>query len=322
MDAAQVQATLHTQQYDAALQALNDNRKAIEDNDSLTDLQRKAQLAGVDAQITALNGDRSLQVQKDNQTTNPTASLASVGFVNALNDFVIASQDAAEQMRQITDNILSTANAEIVKAMSGQRTDWKNAGAGVFRSVANTGLQKAEGSALSALGFGGMGKPDGTQSKPLYVKIADAANSAASSAGGLLSKLFGGGSSSVAADAGESGASSLLGGAGNIFMSALPFLADGGPLSANTMAVVGERGPELFMPSTSGHVIPNHQLSNIGSGGGDTHNWNIDARGATDPAQVKAQVMQGIVEAAPHIIAATQKANQETKRRSSPSAQK
>ena len=36
----------------------------------------------------------------------------------------------------------------------------------------------------------------------------------------------------------------------------LPERATGGPLSANQLALVGERGPELFLPSTSGMVEP------------------------------------------------------------------
>jgi hypothetical protein len=35
------------------------------------------------------------------------------------------------------------------------------------------------------------------------------------------------------------------------------YRARGGPLAAGQLAVVGERGPELFMPSSSGQVIPN-----------------------------------------------------------------
>ena len=40
--------------------------------------------------------------------------------------------------------------------------------------------------------------------------------------------------------------------------------ASGGPLNAGQLAMVGERGPELFMPRTSGTVIPNHALAGSG----------------------------------------------------------
>ena len=42
--------------------------------------------------------------------------------------------------------------------------------------------------------------------------------------------------------------------------------AEGGRTTANQPIVVGERGPELFVPNTSGTVIPNDELG-MGSGG-------------------------------------------------------
>ena len=51
--------------------------------------------------------------------------------------------------------------------------------------------------------------------------------------------------------------------------------ANGGPVNAGTSYVVGERGPELFVPNTSGKIIPNG-----GSGGGNTINLTVN--GAID----------------------------------------
>lgn len=60
--------------------------------------------------------------------------------------------------------------------------------------------------------------------------------------------------------------------------------AMGGSVSANTPYIVGERGPELFVPGTSGGIVPNNKL---GMGGGVTVApvYNIDARGATADLQ-------------------------------------
>lgn len=51
----------------------------------------------------------------------------------------------------------------------------------------------------------------------------------------------------------------------------------GGPVSGNKTYLVGERGPELFVPSVSGSIVPNNRLSSFGgrpafatSGGGRT----------------------------------------------------
>jgi phage-related minor tail protein len=47
--------------------------------------------------------------------------------------------------------------------------------------------------------------------------------------------------------------------------------ATGGPVSAGSPYIVGERGPELFMPSGSGTIIPNNQMGGMG---GQTINYN------------------------------------------------
>jgi hypothetical protein len=51
--------------------------------------------------------------------------------------------------------------------------------------------------------------------------------------------------------------------------------AAGGPVSSGTSYVVGERGPELFVPNTAGTIIPNG-----GTGGGSTINLTVN--GAID----------------------------------------
>lgn len=64
-----------------------------------------------------------------------------------------------------------------------------------------------------------------------------------------------------------------VGGFAGIFKSLLGFRADGGPVSGGRPYIVGERGPELFMPSVSGSIIPNNAVGSfmgggMGSGGG------------------------------------------------------
>jgi hypothetical protein len=53
--------------------------------------------------------------------------------------------------------------------------------------------------------------------------------------------------------------------------------AAGGPVIGGTSYIVGERGPELFTPSSSGMITPNNRL---GSGGSTI---NINVTGAIDP---------------------------------------
>ena len=71
-----------------------------------------------------------------------------------------------------------------------------------------------------------------------------------------------------------SGGTSLFGG----------FFADGGRTSANTPIIVGERGPELFVPDSAGTVIPNDQVGMSGGGAGQQIDvtFNINTIDATD----------------------------------------
>jgi hypothetical protein len=43
----------------------------------------------------------------------------------------------------------------------------------------------------------------------------------------------------------------------------LPALATGGPVTAGMPHIVGERGRELFIPSTDGVIVPHHQSRRI-----------------------------------------------------------
>lgn len=68
--------------------------------------------------------------------------------------------------------------------------------------------------------------------------------------------------------------------------------AEGGSVSSGTPYLVGERGPELFMPGRSGTIVPNNQL-----GGGITQNLTINIDSRTDAATI-AGLVRGAVERA------------------------
>jgi hypothetical protein len=50
--------------------------------------------------------------------------------------------------------------------------------------------------------------------------------------------------------------------------------AGGGAVSQNIPYLVGENGPELFVPQTGGAIIPNERMSGAGGIGGQTINYN------------------------------------------------
>jgi lambda family phage tail tape measure protein len=87
---------------------------------------------------------------------------------------------------------------------------------------------------------------------------------------------------------GGGGGGGKAGGGGGLFGgSIIPgFLASGGPANANKPYIVGERGPELFVPRSTGTVVPNDQL---GMGGGASVTYNINAVDAMSFKQMIAQ---------------------------------
>ena len=62
----------------------------------------------------------------------------------------------------------------------------------------------------------------------------------------------------------------------NNFMPGLfPMRAKGGPVKGGSPYIVGEKGPELFVPGSSGNVVPNHEM------GGANVVVNVDASGSS-----------------------------------------
>jgi TP901 family phage tail tape measure protein len=67
-------------------------------------------------------------------------------------------------------------------------------------------------------------------------------------------------------------------------ISDVAFRASGGPVSAGSPYIVGEQGPELFVPKYSGGIVPNHAM---GGGGGQTINMTFNGVGMEMRAWLK-----------------------------------
>jgi hypothetical protein len=74
------------------------------------------------------------------------------------------------------------------------------------------------------------------------------------------------------------------------------FKADGGPVQGGSAYIVGERGPELFVPGVSGMIVPNDEIQpnqNKNSGiitgnSNNTYNFNINIPNANTPEVIAA----------------------------------
>ena len=81
---------------------------------------------------------------------------------------------------------------------------------------------------------------------------------------------------------------SITGPLGNALSNLFP-KAIGGPVQANRGYLVGERGPEMFVPNASGSIIPNKRIA----GGGDGVVVNQTINVSTGVSQtVRAEITQ------------------------------
>ena len=291
--AAMLLAAEHAKQYAAQLQVLREELKRIGSDVSLTGIERATQGAQVRnqiGQITARSKEQEIADQRAIEASSALGKLQESAMRLAQN-----FTDVGAHLAQVMEQTLNDLNGKIVDAMSGKKgVNFNEVGANLFRGVARTGLESIEGNAMTAL----FGKDPhaklGTKNNPMYVKDADTSSSGAGgTGGGLLGKLLGaflgGGSGGAMSDVGAAGASSAgsaMGSIGGALLSGLAGFADGGPIPSNMPAIVGENGPEVFMPRSAGRIIPNQ----MAFGGGHTFNMSVDARGSNDPAAVEATV--------------------------------
>ncbi|NBX00809.1 MAG: phage tail tape measure protein, partial [Methylophilaceae bacterium] len=237
LQTASNQSALSKQQY--AEEAINNANalKSLQDEQAL--LQGK--INGNEAEVRLNQQIRDLKAQF------PGLNEAEARGIAANIEVLKQQISAAEQMRQVYSDIGMTIKSGVVDAIQGAINGTKSLGevaANVLTNIANKLLDIAVNMAL----FGAM--------------------SGTGTGGGLLGGLF----------KGSGGGGGLGSVASNIAQYApLKGLALGGPVSAGTPYMVGERGPELFMPSRGGSIIPNNALG----GGGTSVVVNVDASGSS-----------------------------------------
>ncbi|MBB6144713.1 hypothetical protein HNQ77_002669 [Silvibacterium bohemicum] len=316
-DAANIQAALHTQEYEQSLSQLQDALGNVANDPGLSQLDKNAQSAALNNQIAALNGQRSTQVLQDQQATSANTVTGSMSM--AINQMVQAWTNASQQITGFFSNSVGTLNDTLVNVLTTRdrggntaRRQFEAAGHSVFTDLTRRGLQATEGSLFSSLGFGSQ-KADGSSANPFYVRIASGAGGAISGAageiGGFVRGIFGGGTAPSMTSQALSTTSSAV----SSVLDSIPlqgFFAAGGDVVANRPAMIGEAGPEVFWPHSAGTIIPNNQL-----GGSTNHNISIDARGSTDPAATEAAVHRAMSRYLPSSVAASVAAVQDRNRR-------
>jgi hypothetical protein len=176
-------------------------------------------------------------------------------------------------MQEITQ-IFDRASASISQAIADSITDGKN----LMESLGNITKQvvnqmiaeflrlKVIGPLMSNIFGGAMGGMGGSRGGgggfnplsllgPLFsfggLALAPATGGASAPIGGLAGSLA----------AGTTGGLGNLGGTSSFMMAGR---AGGGTVSPSRAVMVGERGPEIFVPNSGGKIVPNHNMKSLG----------------------------------------------------------
>jgi hypothetical protein len=302
LDAASAVAALHQKEYSETMAGFNAQIYSIQNGIAgigMTPHEKGTAIAQVEVQRMQYQTGAMRTAQSDAMAMGrwqPGSTIVAVR--NALDDFVLSVRDVSGKIGEIVSGAVDGVNrslSDAIMAHSYNSWEWRQhimgALGGQARQIGahglNLALGHAEGAVLGKFGFG-KGKRGDTTAMPLYVHEVGAAANASSVArtlGGLAK-----------------GSGGVLGLMGGVFQG---FFANGGAVLPGIPAIVGERGPELFTPPSAGRIVPNRQLmGNVTH----EHHYNIDARGAHDPAAVEAAVHRGIAAAAPQIVGASVKA--------------
>jgi len=273
----------HVEQYRTQLDALNDSITRINEDSGLSTVQKATQIQGIQNQKDQLGGAQKIQQLED---AVAVFDITWKGMVDGVFDEVIRkSQQAGQEIRKISEQMIDAVNTELAKGMTGQKMDFGKVFESGAQQLAKVSLQKAEGIGLQLLGIKhkqadgyhvfvdnlpGGGLPDlpgifgGTRP---HVSGPGGSGLASAASNGLLSILNS-----------SNWASSLFGGklfgAGSFFGGGH---ALGGAVAPGVPIDVGELGRERFTPMVAGTITPHNQMSD------QQTIMNIDARG-TDPA--------------------------------------
>jgi lambda family phage tail tape measure protein len=263
-----------TNQYDDAV-------KAIRDNQALT---LDAQTKGLQDQLQLQQQALALAQQRRDMSVDSKAGSFAKGFDDSMGK---AFRDLPTEMQKG-----QMAFESVFQNMNSAIDDFVKTGKLNFKSFAQSVIQdmiaiELKSQAMGLLRMAGMA-----------MGFSGGAATAANGASGLGTGIQGFGAAFAAGGDPPINKISLVGEDGpELFVpktpgtiipnDLLPKLADkpdlkkellgfaaGGDPPVNVPSMVGERGPELFVPKSAGTIIPNSQINIGGNGGGSTVNYN------------------------------------------------
>ena len=187
---------------------------------------------------------------------------------------IIETNEAANIFNSTLDKSVFTIG-EAISATDGLQEKFMEIGQGIEDGIVS-GLTDAV-MGTQTLAQAAIGVLNNLKRKLVEVAMQRAVSGIGNSIGGFLGGIFGGGGGGLVGNKSSSflgGLNPFSGGGGGI--SPLLGFANGGRPPVGRASIVGERGPELFVPRSAGTIIPNSKM-----GGGTVNNItiNVDASG-------------------------------------------
>ena len=231
-----------------------------------------------------VNKTISAQKQLTQETDNTSFSTE---VINDSHKQTLELSDLFNQSLEITDGLMSGislgANAfstELENATS-DADKLKEKFMEIGQSIEDGVVQNLTDAAMGtkSLGDAAISVLNDLKRKLIEVAMQQAVSGLGNFLGTALSGLFGGGGGGLSTkQLFSSGASLGINNASDFLSGAPPLkFANGGRPPVGRASIVGEKGPELFVPSSAGNIIPNNAI------GGVTNNINInvDASGSS-----------------------------------------
>ena len=233
--------------------------KAI--NDEIASLNKVISLRKV-----AIADEKTANLERSNNNKQISLTLEDIEKENRLNQAILNGKGEEFQIEQQITDLIKQTGIEEEKLTDGQRNRIKNAVELNDKLKKQVELTKDIGTNFEIIGESiASGVSDNLTAAIQGTKtLGDAAKSILNDLSSSLIRL---GVNTLLSKIPGFGGLPILGGK-----------ARGGPVKAGGSFVVGEKGPELFVPKRSGTIIPNDKLA----GGGTTNiSVNVDASGSS-----------------------------------------
>lgn len=226
----------------------------------LEDAARLERLQGVEKErIRAVMEAQAKLVDENGIALRELTELERERIVQAVNvrDAILKQREALEYVANVADRVFDRVGQSVTDMFvqgKAAAVDFRNVALGVVSELAQELFKLAAINPLKNLLFG--------SNAPTLTSL-----------GGIVGSLFGGGGSSW---------TNSLGGVSSFISSPMGF-AEGGRPPVGVASIVGEKGPELFVPDVPGTIVPNANIAGAmnrvgpsgSEDGGNTYVFNM-----------------------------------------------